>query len=85
MVGSLTSPQFLACPNVSCKHEPEYDSSVNETYCIICLERLPNESYELKVNWWMRQPMLVRIIVYCLTGFLIGSYLPRIFGSFGDG
>ena len=66
---------------MSCNHEPEYDSSVNETYCIICLERLPNESYELKTGWWMRQHILVRTFVYLLIGFCIGQFV----GSFADG
>lgn len=70
---------------MSCRHEPEYDSSVNETYCILCLERLPNAPNVPKVGWWMRQPMLVRIIVYVLGGFFIGRYLPHILGSFADG
>lgn len=28
-----------SCPG----HVPEYDESVNETYCALCLERLPNK------------------------------------------
>lgn len=81
MVGSLASPEFLACPNVRCNHEPEYDSSVNETYCILCLERLPNVPKVPKVGWWMRQHIVVRALVYVLVGLSIGTLI----GSFVDG
>lgn len=67
---------------MSCVHKPEYDSSVNETYCALCLERLPNVVPEkLQVGWWLRQHILVRILVYFLFGFCISKFI----GSFADG
>lgn len=68
---------------MSCVHKPEYDSSVNETYCSLCLERLPNASKTsaFEKSWWLRQHILVRTFVYLLLGFCIGQFI----GSFADG
>lgn len=32
-------------------------------------------------NWWLQQPILLRIFVYVLVGFAIGRFLGDLLGA----
>ena len=55
---------------MSCStHIPEYDATVNETYCQVCLERLPNAP-PADIN--PRLPIITRRrLVFIILGLLI--------------
>ena len=68
---------------MSCKHRPLYDEAVNETYCELCLERLPNESRPiLEHTWWaawMDQPLWLRTLAYLGAGAIIARVVGWLF------
>lgn len=69
--------------NRRCRHIPEYDEAVNETYCAMCLERLPNVPRPaMKHTWWdewMDQPVWQRTLAYLGAGYVLAKIVGWVF------